>query len=103
MAVKFTLFLLAFVLLVTTMASSVEDIDDIESEGPPTKDSLRAQMLEARIYASKKRPTRGPAKAPAPSPIRAPIKLRFPIRPLPKFDIPGLFDWIIGQQSDTSN
>ncbi|KAG8366858.1 hypothetical protein BUALT_Bualt16G0011700 [Buddleja alternifolia] len=95
MAVKSTLFLLTFVLLVTTMTSSVEDIDDVKTEGP-RKDSLRAPMLEARIYAPKKGPTRDPAKVPAPAPIRAPIKI-FYLLPsiLPR--IPGIVADFIGQ------
>ncbi|KAK6128342.1 hypothetical protein DH2020_037916 [Rehmannia glutinosa] len=73
MAIKSALFLLAFILLVTRMGSSVEDVDNIETEHHHHHSHVNAPA-KAPVHAPTKAPAYGPKKAPARAPVHAQAK-----------------------------
>ncbi|XP_075510732.1 uncharacterized protein LOC142546739 [Primulina tabacum] len=76
MAINSTLFLLAFVLLATRLASSLEDREAIENEHHRDLDhDHRYSKAPAKepAHAPAKAPARAPTKAPAHPPVKAPM------------------------------
>ncbi|XP_073149086.1 uncharacterized protein [Henckelia pumila] len=80
MAIKSALFLLAFVLLATRMASSLVEVDAIETEH---HDDHHHNHSKAPAHAPTKAPAHAPKKAPTHSPKKAPTHP--PVFPPPHF------------------